>query len=510
MPQFDSIIIGAGHNGLVCAAYLAKAGQRVAVLEAGDAPGGLAAAREFHPGFKAPIAHAHSHFAREITDELSLATHGFTAPDPRTHTVALDADAGPIAIGDTALSGADDRDAAAYTRYAALLRRFADALRPFWLKTMPRPGTGSFKDMATFAHLGLNLRRLGRSDMAEFLRVASLPARDLMDEYFESDSLKAALCWDGLVGSKMAPRSPNGAVLAMLYRLSERRAQPAGNVGALVSALVAAAKAAGAELRCETRVAKVLIEGSSDGLCATGVELDGGEQLSARRVVSSADPRRTFFDLAGIEHLDIGFTNRIRRLRCEGYVGKLHLALDGLPAFSGVDTPDGRLLAAGTMDTLEYAYDDAKYGNLPEVPVVEVRVPSLDDQTLAPAGQHVLSANVMYVPYALEGGWTDEARDRCRNSAIEVIARHAPALREQILFAEFLSPADIEREYRVTGGHWHHTEFAMDQMLMMRPTYEAAQYRTPIPGLYLCGAGTHPAGDLTGAAGRNAARELLA
>ncbi len=213
--------------------------------------------------------------------------------------------------------------------------------------------------------------------------------------------------------------------------------------------------------------------------------------------------------MAGIEHLDIGFTNRIRRLRCDGYVGKLHLALDALPRFTGLDRPEGRLIGARTMDTLEFAYDDAKYGGFTDRPVVEIHIPSLQDKSLAPAGKHVLSAHVMYIPHALKGGWTDEARDRCRNNLIEAVAEYAPGLQEHITYAEFLSPADIEQAYGVTGGHWHHTEFAMDQMLMMRPTYEAAQYATPIPGLYLCGAGCHPAGDLTGAAGRNCALELL-
>jgi phytoene dehydrogenase-like protein len=252
-----------------------------------------------------------------------------------------------------------------------------------------------------------------------------------------------------------------------------------------------------------------MIDADADGLSASGVQLADGEQIAADRVISGADPRTTFVDLVGIEHLDIGFTNRIRRLRCNGLVAKLHLALDGLPEFSGLERPDGRMIVAPGMDAIEFAFDDAKYGQCSRDPVLEIAIPSLTDATSAPAGQHVLSAHVMYVPYRLKGGWTDAARDAIRDRAIDTIARYAPGIRDQIIHSEFLTPADLETSYRVTGGHWHHTEFAMDQLLMMRPTYEAAQYSTPIPGLYLCSAGSHPGGDIVGAAGHNAAQQIL-
>jgi phytoene dehydrogenase-like protein len=226
-------------------------------------------------------------------------------------------------------------------------------------------------------------------------------------------------------------------------------------------------------------------------------------------VISATDPQRTFLKLVGVENLDIGFTNRIRRLRCDGYVAKLHLALSDLPSFTGLDKVDGRMIIAPNLDSIEFAFDDAKYGECSEHPVLEVVIPSLQDDDAAPAGQHVLSAHVMYVPNKLNGGWTDAARDQVCERALDTLARYAPGIREQVIGREFLSPADLERRHRLTGGHWHHTEFAMDQLLMMRPTYEAAQYRTPLHGLFLCGAGCHPGGDLTGAPGHNAAREIL-
>jgi len=378
---------------------------------------------------------------------------------------------------------------------------------------MPGIGNAGMSDMLTMGRLGLNLRMLGKKDMREFMRIATLPARDLMDEFFEDDLLKATLSWDGLIGSKKAPRSPNGAVLAMLYRMAgESRGAhrvPAGGVNGLIDALSASATASGAEIRCAAAVNRVLIDGSADGLLAKGVQLAGGERIEADYIVSATDPKRTFLHLVGVEHLEIGFTNRIRRLRCDGYVAKLHLALNDLPEFNGLERADGRMIIAPDMDTIEFAYDHAKYGECSKKPVLEIVVPSVHDASLAPAGQHVLSAHVMYVPYTLKGGWNDAARDQICERAIDTIAQHAPRIREQIVHQEFLTPPDLEQDYRVTGGHWHHGEFAIDQMLMMRPTYEAAQYGTPIPGLFLCGAGCHPGGDIMGGAGHNAAREVL-
>ena len=513
MDRYDSIIIGAGHNGLVCAAYLARGGQRVLVLEAADAPGGLAASREFHPGFHAPVAHTVSHFSQKIADDLKLASHGYESASTSLPTIGLSTDRQHVVLDQGSVNGTSSEDADAYQEYLRQLQRFATALSPFWLKAIPRIGVGSFSEMMTYAHVGLNLRRMGKRDMREFLRVISLPARDLVDEYFESDLLKATLSWDGLIGSKLAPRSPNGAVFAMLYRMAENSALghtiPAGGVGSLIDALSASAAASGAEIRYGESVGRILIDGNSDGLIAKSVRLDSGETIEADRVVSAAGPKSTFLSLVGVEYLDIGFANRIRRLRCDGYVAKLHLALNDLPQFDGLEKADGRMIIAPEMDAIEFAFDEAKYGEYSKNPVLELVLPSVHDASVAPPGQHVLSAHVMYVPYQLKGGWTDAAREQVCERAIDAIARYAPGIRELIIHQELLTPADLERHYYVSGGHWHHGELSMDQMLMMRPTYEAAQYATPIPGLFLCGAGCHPGGDITGAAGHNAAREIL-
>lgn len=511
MSRFDSIIVGAGHNGLVCAAYLAKRGQRVLVLDAAEKPGGLAAGREFHPGFQASVAHSVNHFSEKVADDLKLPSFGFELQP--INTIGLGFDDEHVTINAGSVEGASDDDDAAYADYIGQMQRFANVLKPFWLKTIPGIGGNSLSDVATFAHIGLNLRGLGKRDMREFLRIASLPARDLMDETFDNDLLKAALSWDGLVGAKLAPRSPNGAILAMLYRMagsgSGTHNIPAGGVASIADALCQAAESAGAKIRNNAPVDRILIDGSADGLVTKGVQLTNGEIIEAERVISATDPKRTFLKLVGVEYLDIGFTNRIRRLRCDGYVAKLHLALRDEPRFTGIEKANNRMIIAPTLDAMEFAYDHAKYGECPDKPVMEVVVPSLHDASLAPAGQHVLSAHVMYVPYALQGGWTDAARDQMLQRCIDTLEQYAPKIREQILFGELLTPADLESNYNVTGGHWHHTELAFDQMLMMRPTYEAAQYRTPIPGLFLCSAGCHPGGGLTGAAGHNAAAEIL-
>lgn len=506
MDRYDSIIIGAGHNGLICAAYLAKNGHKVLVLEASDTVGGLAANREFHPGFKTSVAHSVTHFPEKISKDLNLESLGFRQSSESIPIVGLGSDGNHVVVQGDGLSGVSDKDISTYQQYRELMQRFANSLKPFWLKTIPRIGFNSLADLLTLGHMGLNIRRLGKKDMGEFLRVAALPVRDLMDENFDHDLLKATLSWDGLVGSKLAPRSPNHAVLAMLYRMSSNGS---GGVRDLIEALHSAAIASGAEVRTNEAVARILVQTKDNELQVHGVQLANGDRIEADRVVSAADPQKTFLELVGVEHLEIEFTNRIRRLRCEGYVAKLHLALRELPEFTGLESPSGRMIIAPHMDSIEFAFDEAKYGGISQQPVMEIVIPSLNDNSLAPAGQHVLSAHVMYAPYKLKGGWDQTASNEFTEQVIDTIARYAPGIREQIMHQELLTPKDLEQSFNVTGGHWHHTEFALDQALMMRPTYEAAQYSTPLPGLYLCGAGCHPGGDLTGGPGHNAAFEIL-
>lgn len=311
----------------------------------------------------------------------------------------------------------------------------------------------------------------------------------------------------------MAPRSPNATVLSLLYRMTGEHGGahiiPAEGIESLFIALKEVTERAGTEIRTGARVSQILIQADETGLKTNGVKLASGEAITANRVVSTTDPKRTFLELVGVENLEIEFTNRIRRLRSEGYVAKLHLALNGVPKFTGLDKPDGRLIIAPDLDAIEFAFDDAKYGECSKQPVMEVVIPSLHNESLAPVGQHVLSAHVMYVPYELKSSWTDQTRAVLQEKVIDTLSIYAPDIKERILYSEVLTPLDLEQRHSVTGGHWHHTEFSLDQMFMMRPTYEAAQYATPIPGLYVSGAGCHPGGGLVGASGHNAAHEML-
>lgn len=482
------------------------------VLEASDRLGGLASTREFHPGYQASVAHSLSHFQTKVVRDLALERHGCAFGQTLSLT-GLSETGDHVVVKGKSISGVSDKDKASYTEYRRIMSRFAKVMNPAWLKTMPRLGNNSLSELLTLGKLGLGLKFLGKADMGEFMRVAFLPARDLMTENFDNALLQSILSWDGLIGSKMAPRSPNNTVFNMWMRMSGAQegdhVLAKGGMSALIGALEASAKSHGTEIRTGAPVKRIILNGDEDGITATGVELAGGEEITASRVVSGADPKRTFFDLVGTRNLEIGFTNRINRLRCHGLVAKLHLALDGLPNFNGLATPDGRMIISPELDTMEIAFDAAKYGEYPEDPVMEILVPSMHDKSMAPDGHHVLSAHIMYVPYDLKGGWTDENRSAFMERTLDTLERYAPGIREQIVHKELLTPLDLEQTHNVTGGHWHHTEFALDQMLMMRPTYEAAQYSTPVKSLYLCGAGSHPGGGVMGAAGHNAAHEIL-
>jgi phytoene dehydrogenase-like protein len=513
MEEVDTVIIGGGHNGLICATLLAKAGHAVTLVEANEMLGGLASEREFHPGFKSTIAHTLYAIPKVIIDQLNLPAYGFVQEGSPLPLIALSETEPAIQISENDISGGDEQDQKAFRTYLEMLRKFSAALAPFWGKTMPRIGAASMKSIMTFGQLGLKLRMLGKADMLEFFRVATLPMRDLVDEHFSNETLKAALCWDGLIGSQLAPRSPNQAVLTLLNRMAGfRQGQhliPKGGMGGFITALEAAAIDAGVTIRTRKQVAKITITADENGQRCSGIELSDGETIDCQQVVSSADPQTTFLRLVGAQHLEIEFTNRIRRIRNKGYVARLHLALSELPAFQGLGTPTGRMLIAPDMDTIEFAWDNAKYGELPETPVLELLIPTTQEHTLAPPGQHVLAINIMYVPHDLKMGWTPAAREQLMAKVMALLDSHAPGIAQLVLGSELLTPLDIGQQYHLTNGHWHHCEPAIDQLLMMRPTYEAAQYSTPIPGLFLCGAGSHPAGDISGNPGRNAAREIL-
>jgi phytoene dehydrogenase-like protein len=513
MSRYDSIVIGAGHNGLTCAAYLARAGRSVLVLEAAGRLGGAAVTREFAPGFRvSACAHLLHLMPGSLIAELKLASHGLKLAAERMPTTALSADGAHLRVADAAaLAAQSAADAASWTAYSARLARLATALRPVLGATPPRLGTSAWKDRAALLQLGWRLRVLGRRDMRELLRIGAMCVQDLLDEHFESPLLKGALAFDAVLGTNYGPRSP-GTVFTLLYRLAAAAgeggglAQPAGGLGALSEALGNAATAAGAEIRTGTVVRRILVRDDR----AAGVVLETGEEITARAVVSSTDPKTTFLGLLGSEHLDAGFVRRIVHLRSRGLAAKLHVALDGPPQFAGLEPAAlrGRLLWAPSPEHIERAYNHAKYGEFSPAPMLEITVPTMADAALAPPGRHVISVVAQYAPYALSGGWAG-GRARFTELLIDTLGTLAPGLRALVSHAELLTPRDIEREFRITGGHWHHAELALDQFFMLRPVPGVAQYRAPVGGLYLCGAGCHPGGGVMGIAGRNAAREVV-
>jgi phytoene dehydrogenase-like protein len=503
----DCIVVGAGHNGLVCAALLARGGRSVLVLEAAARIGGAAPTREFAPGFKVSAgAHLLHLMPAQLMRELRLAQNGLTWAAQSLPSTAL-SPSGALSLG----QGLSTADAAAYAEYTVRMRRFGAALAPMFAKVAPRLGTDAWSDKLALLRLGWQIRKLGKPDMRELLRIIGMNVYDLLQENFESPALKGALGFDAILGTNFGPRSP-GTVLTLLYRLAAESAaegglaQPRGGLGALSDALAKAAIDAGATIRTQAPVARILVESDR----AAGVILDSGERITARSVISSADPKTTFLQLLGPQYLDTGFVRRVKHIRSRGLAAKLHLALNQAPRFAGVDATGlgGRLLIAPSLEHLEHAYNHSKYGEFSAEPLMEITIPTVNDPGLAPAGRHVLSAIVQYAPYALKQGWQAE-RQRFTDVCIDTLETMAPGLRASIVGTELLTPVDMEREFRINGGHWHHGDLAFDQFLMVRPVPGAAQHGTPLEGLFLCGAGCHPGGGVMGIAGRNAAQQVL-
>jgi len=510
--QIDAIIIGAGHNGLVCCTYLARSGLKVLFIEARNTVGGMTSERTFDDDYRiAGLAHAAFPLCRKIRKDLQLEKFAYSG-GKEVETIALAEDGRHLRLGRGSVSGPGltDSDVSAYARFKDEFLGYARALRPMYESRPPRLKNMDFRDKSTLAKLGWNVRfGLGRESMYEFLRVAAINIYDVLEEAFDDERLKGALAADAVMGHQMGPRSP-GTVLTWLTRLYGELNGPlsvvSGGQSQAGNALLQAAEASGASVRTGARVTKILVEKGE----AIGIELEGGEILKARTIVSNADPRSTFLDLVGAAELDANFAQRVSQIRGAGNVAKLHLALSGTPEFRGLSESDieNRLLIAPTMKYVEHAFNHSKYGESPNNPVLEITIPSLHNDALAPKGHHVMSVNILHTPYDIAGGW-QKLKTIFAYRTIDLIGRYAPELSSLIVNHELLTPQDIEHQYHVRQGHWHHGEMTIHQSFMMRPVHGAAQYDTPIDGLYLCGAGTHPGGGLTGLPGHNAAKRIL-
>jgi len=516
----DAIIVGGGHNGLVAAFYLAKAGLKPLVLERRTVVGGAAISDAFYPGFTCPtLAHACGPLLPEIAKDMQLARHGLEMIRPDVRVFAPLPDRRYLLLHDDPARSVQQiakfsaKDAERYPELASALARIAAVMRQVMRRTPPSTEEPRIGDLLELLSTGRAFRNLGTKDMFRLLRWTPMAVADLVAEWSEQPLLRAVLAAKGIFGTFLGPWSAgSGAVLLMRsaddpYPVAGA-AFPRGGMGSLTQAMARAATGAGAEIRTDVEVAEISVRDSS----ASGVVLATGEEITARIVVSNADPRRTFLRLVDPAHLAPDFLTRIRNYRCLGTVAKVNLALAGLPSFNAEDRTaalSGRIHIGPEIDYLERAFDAAKYGDFSHQPVLDAIIPSVADASIAPEGQHVMSICAQFAPYRLRNGDWNGQRDALGDVVVEKLSEYAPGLPDLILHRQVITPQDLEDTYSLTGGHIFHGELALDQLFTMRPLLGWAQYRTPLRGLYLCGNGTHPGTGLTGACGRNAAREIV-
>jgi phytoene dehydrogenase-like protein len=531
----DMIILGAGHNGLVTAFYLARTGLKPLVLERRAVVGGAAITDEFHPGFRcSTLAHAAGPIAPEIVRDMRLARHGLEIIQPPVRCFAPSPDGRALVFYDEAAKSAESiarfskRDAAKYPEFQATLARLASVIGRVLRQTPPEIDRPSSGDLWNLAKTGRALRGLGRKDMFRLLRWAPMAVADFVAEWFETEILRATVAARGIFGAHLGPWSAGSTALLLLRAAADPHpagggAFVKGGLGSLTRALAEAARSAGAEIRTGVDVAQIRVK---DGR-VKGVVLTNGEEIPARLVISSADPRRTFLRLIEPVHLDPSFLGKMQNYRSSGSVAKVNLALAGLPSFTALrdggggsktaataNVPEalaGRIHVGPEIDYLERAFDAAKHGDFSHAPVLDVSIPSLIDASLALSGKHVMSIYVQFAPYKLKSSdWNAQsARGGLGDAVMKTLAAYAPDLPHLVLHRQIITPLDLEQEYGLTGGHIFHGELALDQLFTMRPLLGWARYATPIEGLYLCGSGTHPGTGLTGLSGANAAREVL-
>lgn len=519
--SYDAIVIGAGHNGLVTAAYLAKAGKKVLVLERRNIVGGVAVTEEIFPGFKfSPCAHLASGFAPEIIADLDLTRHGFELLPLDPLLLAPSLDGKPLVIPRNPSQAVEQiarhsaNDAQKYGAFCSLLRNLAGFLRTIYDLSWPDKASPDEKlNPYDLIKAGLKFRGLGEKQMYEFLRILPMSSADLLNEWFENDHFKASLAASGMFGSFVGPYQQGTCFNLLHHQLGESNGAlrtaglVRGGIGNLTQTLARAAQQAGAAIRTDSEVVKVVTKNGA----ATGVVLSSGEEINAASVISSAGVKRTFQQLVEPIYLDPHFLLAVRNIRARGTVAKINFALDALPKFKGAEPAQlGGIIHIGpTLEYLERAADDAKYGRFSQQPFLEITVPSISDPSLAPPGKHVMSVWMQSAPYHLKNADWNEQRNALGDVVVSVIEQYAPGFEKLILHGQVLTPLDLEQTYGLDEGHPYHAELALDQLFFMRPVPGWSRYRTPIENLYLCGSGTHPGGGLNGLSGRYAAREIL-
>ncbi len=521
-PTHDAIVIGGGHNGLVTAAYLAKAGRRVIVLERREKVGGILDTVEIAPGVRAPgVAHAVGRLRRSVIEDLGLVRHGLVLIQPRVRVFAPQPDGPALTLwadpSRTAeeLKTRSEPDGRAYPRFDRRVRALASFLAYLNAATPPDLKSPSFADAMSGVRLGNAFRRLGGKAAREATRALPMAVADYVAETFETDAVRGAIASRAVQYTAMGPWSA-GTTAVLLGDSAGNDGGAAGQStfarggpGALAEALASAARSFGAEVRTGGEVVRILTENHR----AVGVALADGSELRARVVVSNADPKRTITTLVDPVVAGPELMWRAGNIRTPGVVSKVNLALSGLPAFPGADADErlkGCIVVAPGIDYLEKAFDASKYGRVSDEPYLEATIPTLVDSTLAPEGTHVMSIIAQWTPYGLREGDWDAERERVGDLVVKTMEQYAPGLGDLVTARQVLTPVDLEREYALSGGHPLHAEPGLDQFFAWRPLLGHARYRFGIEGLYLCGSGAHPGGGVTGAPGANAAREILA
>jgi phytoene dehydrogenase-like protein len=518
---YDAIIIGGGHNGLVAAAYLARAGKKVVVLEKRPILGGAAVTEEVFPGFKFSVfSYVVSLLRPEIIRDLDLPRHGLAI-------LPLESTFTPMENGDYLARWGDHdqtyrelarhsrHDADAYDEYGQLMYHMARAAKPILSTVPPDIAALNPRRLLDLAQLGRHFLGLGEEKLYAFIKLMTMSSADFLDEWFETEALKATMAASGIIGTFLGPRSPGTAYVLLHHYMGELdgvfRAWgfARGGTGSVSEAIAGAARHLGVEIRTNAPVAEVIL---NDGR-ATGVALENGEEIRASVVASSLDPRRTFLQLLDEKALPADFVAAIGNFRYRGSSAKVNLALDGLPSFTALPGHGrhlrGAISISPTMDYLERAYDDAKYGNFSQRPYMDIIIPSLIDPGMAPPGKHVMSIFVQYAPYHLKDGTWDERRDELGNAVINTLAEFAPNIKDIILHRQVMTPLDIERITGLSEGNIFQGELSLHQLFFLRPAAGWGHYRTPIKDYYQCGSGTHPGGGIMGASGRLGALEIL-